>query len=159
MVNSTLHNQLIDDIAKKILFVSRLEYQKLYYKYLLKKILLFLIFLILILIFLSILRFFYRSLVGNTKNYDKIQISQKKLPNKTLSNKIVTTNNSNTPKLKYDANKKLFNGIEFVKKDHYIYQRVYKDGILIKEIKLKKTIQNSQKALSVKIPRFAIPHK
>jgi len=58
-----------------------------------------------------------------------------------------------------DTKKKKFNGIEYVKKNNYIYKRVYKDGVVVQEIKLAPTIEQSKEQNHEKIPQFSVPKK
>jgi hypothetical protein len=51
--------------------------------------------------------------------------------------------------------KKLFSGTEYVKENNYIYKRVYQDGILMKEEKLAPTITESKKLKKEDIPQFS----
>jgi hypothetical protein len=55
-------------------------------------------------------------------------------------------------------NGKLKNGDEYIKYNNYIYKRSWKNGVLIEEIKMKPTIDESRKN-GEQIPQFSIPSK
>ena len=54
-----------------------------------------------------------------------------------------------------ESGKKPLNDIEYVKMNNYVYKRVYKDGVLMQEIKLAPTITASKKQKHENIPQFA----
>ena len=51
--------------------------------------------------------------------------------------------------------KKFFSGTEYVKENNYVYKRVYKNGDLIKEERLEPTILESKKVKKENIPQFS----
>ena len=53
------------------------------------------------------------------------------------------------------SDQKPFNGVEYVKENNYIYKRVYKEGLLVEEIKLAPTITESKTIKHEKIPQFS----
>ena len=64
----------------------------------------------------------------------------------------------NTPEKKKQISKntkKLFSGVEYVKEKNYVYKRIYKDGRLIEEEKLAPTIRESKKLKKENIPQFS----
>jgi hypothetical protein len=46
-----------------------------------------------------------------------------------------------------------------VKENNFIYKRVYKDGIMVQEVKLAPTIIESKEQNHEQIPQFSIPKK
>lgn len=57
-----------------------------------------------------------------------------------------------------DSSKELKNGTDYVKHDNHVYKRTWKNGVLVEDIQLEKTIEESRKKAQEKIPQLATPN-
>lgn len=156
MINTQLHNQLIDiEIQRKAIEAKKRvqEAKTEVLKERLRQALYIVGFLFIVSsLFLILLRFLPHgsfnkcpSLVKTSKTITKEGgNTHKENPNKNLNQKRSSQNA-----------KKLFNGIEYVKENNLIYKRIYKDGELIKEEPLAPTIKESKEIKHEKIPQFS----
>ncbi len=89
------------------------------------------------------------------------------LPNKSINYPILNSAKSqqknHNPIKRGNVQKKKegkpFSGTEYVKENNYVYKRVYKDGVMVKEEKLAPTITESKEQNHEKIPQFSMPKK
>jgi len=89
------------------------------------------------------------------------------LPNKSINHPTLNSANSqqqnHNPIKQSNIQKKKegkpFNGMEYVKENNYVYKRVYKDGMMVQEVKLAPTITESKERNHEKIPQFSIPKR
>lgn len=157
MINTQLHNQLIDiEIQRKAVEAKKRvkEAKTEVLKERLKQALLIAAFLFVVLLMLEILmRFFplkalHCPSIGGYSSASTQHI-QKNDPQK--------DQNSHTDRNKIHSSdqKKLFSGTEYIKEKNYVYKKVYKDGELIQEERLAPTILESKKLKKEHIPQFS----
>ncbi len=158
MINTQLHNQLIDiEIQRKAVEAKKRvqEAKTEVLKERLRQALLIAAFLFVVLLMLEILiRFFPLKALHCPSIEGLSSASTQYIP----KNESQTDQNSHTDRnKKYSSldKKTLFSGTEYVKEKNYIYKRVYKDGELIKEERLAPTILESKKLKKEHIPQFS----
>ena len=151
MINTQLHNQLVDDMAHRITIASKGQSDKLQHENKranLKYYFMLMLYLIVIFFLLLLLYRFYLSTELN-----KIGNSAQKTEQ---PNKIKEKQAKGTKALDDKNNLVYKNGIEYVKRDNYVYQRVWEDGILVEEIRLEETIEKSRENSKLMIPQLSI---
>jgi len=164
MINTELHNQLIEkemqkkgieydrinQIAKRAVLIERLK------SYLLIACLIFII-----LLMLEALLWLFPSksfgAIHTPCNKERIikKDSNKSTKHKNNTKFLSTTKTKDNNTLNTSKHT-LKNGTEYIKHDNFVYERVWKDGELIKEIKLERTIKDSR-AKTKQIPQLATP--
>jgi len=141
MINTKLHNLLMEeDIQQKTISASinttllkreLLKTRLINYSFIA-------LFIMFVLILLMILYYFFPN-----RNFLTLGLKQQAKTHK--------VQHSPTPPIH------LKNGIEYVKHDNFVFKRVWKDGVLLKEKRLAPTIEESR-AIE-KIPQFSIEKK
>jgi len=74
------------------------------------------------------------------------------------SRTVISKNNSNIKTHITNSQKNNtapFNGVEYIKENNYIYKRIYKDGVMVQELKLAPTITESKEKTHENIPQFS----
>ncbi len=168
MINTELHNRLIEkEIERKLIESNRLN-KIVENRLLIEKLKAFMSYMVVLFLVLVMSIVLYRifpskSIYANmqTQKIQKIvkeQISKQECCNQASSEstpkKIAQINE--VPKKKKKV-KKITDGVDFVKGNGYVYKRVWKDGKVIKIKQLEKSIEESRKKMQEKIPKFAIP--
>jgi len=153
MINTQLHNQLIElEIQRKAHEAKKRvqEAKTQILKEKLRQALYIVGFLFIILLLLIVLLWLLpnKSINIPTLNSAKSQQHQQN------HNPIKRSNNIQKKK-----KEKPFNGTEYVKENNYVYKRVYRDGIMVQEVKLAPTITESKEQNHEKIPQFSMPKK
>lgn len=141
MINTDLLNQLVkEDIQQKELS-AQVNTVLLKRKLLKERLINYSIIIAFIIAILLLLMFLYYL-------FPNKECVQRLLTQDNNKKEIITTPN-NQPLFKNDKteNKKMIpkNGIDYVKHDNFVYKRVWKDGLLVKETKLASTIKESRK--------------
>jgi len=151
MINTQLHNELIEQEIQRKAYEAKKRVQEAKTQLLkerLKQALLIGGFLFIMLLLLILLYKLLPKTESCTKEFYNATITQ------TDKQKIQHHN-----KPSQDKKQSLFNGVEYIKKDNYIYKRVYKNGVLEDDIQLAPTIIESKQQKHENIPQFAILKK
>ncbi len=138
MINTQLHNELIEQEIQRKAYAAQKRVQEAKTQVLkerLKQTFYITGFLFIVLLLLIILYWLF--------------------PNKTISYYKRLNHVETAKKSDKKSGTRPLNGIEYVKKNNYVYKRVYKDGVLMQEIKLAATITASRKQKHENIPQFA----
>jgi len=148
MINTQLHNQLIEQEIQRKVYEAQKRVQEAKMQVLkerLRQALYIVGFLFIVLILLIILyRIFPNKIINCLEKSNNINTAIK-------SFKEIKQENLNHKK----SSTKPFNGVEYVKENNYVYKLVYKNGVLIQEIKLAPTIIESIEQKHEKIPQFS----
>ncbi len=150
MINTQLHNQLIElEIQRKAQEAKKRvqEAKTQILKERLRQALYIVGFLFIILLLLVVLVWL---LPDKSINYPSFNSAKSQQQNDNL---IKRTN------IQKKKEGKPFSGTEYIKENNYVYKRVYKDGIMIQEMKLAPTIIESKEQNHEKIPQFSMPKK
>ena len=153
MINTQLHNQLIElEIQRKAQEAKKRvqEAKTQILKERLRQALYIVGFLFIILLLLVVLLWLLPNKSINYPSFNSVKNQQEQQQNHNPIKR------SNTQKKKEG---KPFSGTEYVKENNYVYKRVYKDGVMVKEEKLAPTITESKEQNHEKIPQFSMPKK
>ena len=150
MIDTKLHNGLIDEDAKQRIISAKIDTTLLKRELLKERLknyayILIFIFLVLMLFGMLFRLFSFFGIFGFRTLGFKGGFSP-------LHTQTQTTIQKPTP-----SKQNPYDGIDYIKKEHFIYKREWKDGELIKETKLAPTIKESRQ--KEKIPQFSAPKK
>ena len=155
MINTQLHNQLIDiEIQRKAIEAKKRvqEAKTEVLKERLRQALYVVGFLFIVsVLFLILLRF----LPHDSFRCPSLGADANAINEKSSDMHKKNSNEKTNQKQSSQSAKKLFSGIEYVKVNNLVYKRVYKDGELIKEEPLAPTIKESKEIKHEKIPQFS----
>ena len=172
VVSTELHNGLIErEIENKLIESDRIN-QKAKTVLMIEKLKSILLIIAVIFLVLLILTFLYwifpskQNTINSTqienlmKQYSrKCDCSDKSKPNiETEDVKIPMEKDNKQNSLSEDASLQLKNGTDYVKHNNYVYKRTWKDGVLIEDVQLEKTIKESREKAHEKIPQLATPN-
>jgi len=151
MINTQLHNQLVDDMAYRITMASKEQSYKLEFENRKMKLIYIFKIILAILILLLLMLLLYKTFLSidnsiNKSYSKKVEQSYNNQTKQTKRKKVLDNENNLVYK----------NGQEYIKRDNHVYQRVWEDGILVKEIRLEETIEKSREKSSVDIPQLSI---
>jgi len=151
MINTQLHNELIDDMAYRITMASKEQSQKLEFEN--RKAKLFYIFKIIlaILILLLLILLLYKIFISMDNSIDRSYSKKVEQPYNNQAKKI-----KRKKVLDNENNLVYKNGVEYIKRNNHVYQIVWDNGILVKEIQLEETIEKSRKKNNIDIPQLSI---
>lgn len=159
-INTKLHNLLIEESTKQNNILAQTNTMVLKRDLLKQRLInysmIVLFIFVLLLIFILLFKFVFDSgYIAKNQDTTKTTIV-KKDQNSNKKADIPFQNNAEQFEKSTSSNNKkkhLINGIDYVKKDNFIYKRVWKGGVVVKEKKLKQTIEDSRKY--EKIPQFS----
>ncbi|MEA2016992.1 MAG: hypothetical protein U9N59_00980 [Campylobacterota bacterium] len=151
MISTQLHNQLIDDMAYRITMASKEQSYKLKFENRKTKLIYIFKIILAILILLLLILLLYKTFTSIDNSIDK---SYPKKAEQPYNNQAKQTKRKKV--LDNENNLVYKNGIEYIKRDNHVYQRVWETGILVEEIRLEETIEKSRQKNSVDIPQLSI---
>jgi len=171
MVNTKLHNELIEkEIEKKKIEYDHIN-QKAKQKVIIEKLKSYAfiaIFVFFVLLLLEVLLWLFPSKHASTSDMSKVQkvVCECNCTKNTQPHPSQASKNGSNGDLDQKAKNSgsnndkssLKNGIEYVKHDNFVFERTWKNGVLIKERKLAPTIKDARKKVK-HIPQLATPLK
>jgi len=163
MINTELHNTLIDQqVQKSIIASERLrireqralkQEQILSYLPLVGMIFLILLLLIILLWLLPTKSFSFSS--GNGSHSQKSVREEKSVPTQPILKQEQKTVAPST----HSKEGVLKDGVEYVKHDHHVYKRTWRAGQLVSDERLEESIEDSRTKKNEQIPQLATPKK
>ena len=162
-INTELLNILIDEASVQSNLIAKkntiLEERELLKERLIKYIYYFLFIVAIFIVIMILFKIFYPKSLHKTTSDKIVYVKDCKKQHDNLFNAKVNNKLHKAYKAEKITNSnnqiksKPFSGIDYVKQNHFIYKRIWEEGILVEQKRLKTTIEDSRKL--EKIPQFA----
>ncbi len=166
MINTELHNKLIEQEVQRKIIESEIRITKAQREILKERLVQTLLIAGVVFIIVLLLIFLYwifpnKSFnnISNMKQIEQLIKENNCFPDDNSTKKLEIQKPIEKNLVEILKKGSLKNGTEYIKKDNYVFERTWKDGLLVKELRLQATIKDSEIASTKKIPTFSKPVK